>query len=89
MITLTIVEFKKKRTGVTDVSRRIESFKGMDQARKIIKPIVHEMQQAKHQGRKAKIFIDSVSYDTNAEKQLLLDLRAITSIENEEDTNGY
>lgn len=88
MITLTIVEHKKNRSGVGTITRSIKCFNKLDEARKTIKPIVAEMSKAKREKRKPKIFIDSVSYDDNAEKQLLLSLRAITSIENEEDS-GY
>lgn len=90
MITLTIIEHKRNRSGVSSITRTIKCFNKMDEARKTIKPIVAEMDKANREKRKPKIFIDSVSYDDNAEKQLLLSLRAITSIENEEDSGcGY
>lgn len=89
MITLTIVEHKRSKSGVSSITREIKCFKHLDEARKIIKPIVQEMNKAKRENRQAKIFIDSVSYDDNAEKNFLLQLKAITSIENEGDEHGY
>ena len=59
----------------------------MDKARKEITPIVTEMKIAKAQKREPTIRIDAVSYDTKSEKSLLLETKAITSIENEDDAN--
>lgn len=82
-ITLTIVE--RKTTGkIVKYKRGIELFVSTDKARKRIKPIVKEMAEAKAANRPAQIYIDGVSYDTDSEKKLLLELKAVTSTENEE-----
>lgn len=59
----------------------------MDKAKKFIIPVVKEMKLAKKEEREPLIRIDGVSYDTKSEKTLLLELDAITSIENEHDDN--
>lgn len=82
MITLTIVEQKKVK-GLLKYERSIKVFKSIDKARQFIKPIVKEMQIAKKEKREPKIKIDAVSYDTPSEKQLLLELHAVESIDNE------
>ena len=83
MITITVVE--RKLSGKTvNLKRGIELFASTDKARKRIKPIVKEMVEAKAENRPAKIYIDGVSYDTESEKKLLLELKAVTSTENEE-----
>lgn len=84
MITLTIVEQVKTKQRV-DFKRSLKMFHSMDEARKFIKPVVKEMKLAKSQHREPSIRIDGVSYDTKSEKTLLLELDAITSIENEHD----
>ena len=84
MITLTIVE--EVKTGKTTAyQRRMKLFSSTDKARKEIVPIVKEMKVAKSQKRTPSIRIDAVSYDTKSEKNLLLELHAIESIENEDD----
>lgn len=60
-------------------------FSSTDLARKEIVPTVKEMKLAKKQKREPKVRIDAVSYDTKSEKNLLLELHAIESIENEDD----
>lgn len=84
MITLTIVEQQKNGKRV-EFKRYLKLFHSMDKAKKSIIPIVKEMKQAKKEKREAKIRIDGVSYDTKSEKTLLLELDAITSIDNEHD----
>ena len=88
MITLTII--KKVKTGsIVTFKRELKLFRSMDKARKEIIPIVEEMQLAKSQKRAPEVRIDAVSYDTKSEKNLLLETRAITSIENEEDEESF
>lgn len=82
MITLTIVEEKDVNKVVRPV-RSIELFYSIDKAKKFIAPIVKEMKEARKQKRNPKIRIDGVSYDTNSEKTLLLELDAIKTNENE------
>ena len=83
MITLTIVERTEKK-GQMSIKRGIKVFTSKDKAEKAIKPIVSEMKAARREKRDAKIYIESVSYDENSERQILLDLHAIESIDNEE-----
>ena len=88
MITLTII--KKVKTGsIVTFKRELKLFRSMDKAREEITPIVEEMQHAKAQKRAPEVRIDAVSYDTKSEKNLLLETRAITSIENEEDEESF
>lgn len=61
-------------------------FHSVDKARQEIVPIVKEMKTAIKEKRVPTIKIDAVSYDTKSEKTLLLELDAITSIENESDS---
>lgn len=77
MITLTIAELKKDGK-VLKFQRTIKIFKSKDKAEKFIVPIVEEMQQAKKQKKDPRKSIVAVSYDTNSEKKLLVELGAIT-----------
>lgn len=86
MITLTLVEQVKKGSRL-DTKRYMKLYHSMDKARKEIVPIVKEMKLAKREKREPKIRIDGVSYDTRSERALLLELRAIISVDNEEDDN--
>lgn len=82
MITLTLVE-KVKSGKVVKVKRSLKMFHSMDKAKLFIVPVVKEMKLAKKEKREPDKRIDGVSYDTNSEKTLLLELDAIISIENE------
>ena len=62
-------------------------FHSMDEAKKFIVPVVKEMQLAKKEKREPSKRIDGVSYDTKSEKTLLLELNAITSVDNEHENN--
>ena len=84
MITITIVEQVKNGKRV-EYKRYLKLFHSMDKAKKSIIPIVKEMKLARKEKRDASIRIDGVSYDSKSEKTLLLELDAITSIENEHD----
>lgn len=86
MITLTIVEQVKSGKTIR-YKRSMKLYHSLDKARKEITPIVTEMKVAKAQKRDPTIRIDAVSYDTKSEKSLLLETKAITSIENEDDAN--
>ena len=86
MITLTIVE-QVKSGKLVRPKRHIKLFHSTDKAKKFIQPVVKEMKLAKKERREAQIRIDGVSYDTKSEKALLLELDAITSIDNEHDDN--
>lgn len=86
MITLTIVEQIKKGARV-ESKRYMKLYHSMDKARKDIVPIVKEMRQAKREKKEPAIRIDGVSYDTKSEKALLLELKAIASVDNEDDEN--
>lgn len=88
MITLTIVELDKTKK-VQTFKRSLRMFHSVDKARKEIVPIVKEMKQAIKEKRLPTIKIDAVSYDTKSEKTLLLELDAITSIENESNDGIY
>ena len=84
MITLTIVEEVKSGKTI-NYKRSMKLYHSIDKAKREIVPIVKEMKVAKNQKREPSIRIDAVSYDTKSEKTLLLELGAITSIENESD----
>ena len=86
MITLTIVK-KVKKGSVVTFKKELKLFTSLDKARKEIIPIVKEMKVAKQQKREPEISIKAVSYDNKSEKTMLLELNAITSIENEGDDN--
>lgn len=76
MITLTIAEMKKDGK-LLKFQRTIKMFKSKDKAEKFIVPIVEEMEEAKRQKRDPRKNIVAVSYDTNSEKKLLVELGAI------------
>lgn len=84
MITLTIVEEVKSGKTI-HYKRSMKLYHSMDKAKKEIVPIVKEMKLAKRDKRTPSIRIDAVSYDTKSEKSLLLELDAITSVDNESD----
>ena len=86
MITLTIVEQVKNRKRI-EFKSHLKLFHSMDKAKNFIIPVVKEMKLAKKEKRDPTIRIDGVSYDSKSEKTLLLELDAITSIENEHDEN--
>ena len=86
MISITLVETKVIK-GKSEVKRRIVFYHSLDKARKEIPVYVKEMKLAKKEKRTPKYLIDGVSYDTKSEKVLLLELDAITSIDNEHEDN--
>lgn len=88
MITLTIAEMKKDGKTLK-FQRTIKMFKSKDKAQKFIVPVVEEMRQAKHQKRDPKKNIVAVSYDTNSEKKLLIELGALTLNKEKPEENYY
>lgn len=76
MITLTIAEMKKDGK-ILKFQRTIKMFKSKDKAEKFIVPVVEEMEEAKRQKREPRKNIVAVSYDTNSEKKLLVELGAV------------
>lgn len=82
MITLTIVETKKK--GSVMVQRKsLKMYGSMDKAKREIMPIVREMKSAKRQGKAPSVMIKAVSYETKSEYSMLLEAGAIVSVDNE------
>lgn len=86
MITLTLME-QVKSGKLVKTKRSMKLFHSMDEAKKFIVPVVKEMQLAKKEKRDPLKRIDGVSYDTKSEKTLLLELNAITSVDNEHENN--
>lgn len=88
MITATIRELEK---GGKVEKRVIKCYHSLDKARKELSPIAKEMEIARQLAREHKPYkepkktIIAVSYDRKSEKNLLLEIRAIISIENEEE----
>ena len=78
MITLSILERVKKGKSVETV-RSMKLFHSTDEARRFIKPAVKEMDTAKKEGRDPKIKIEAVSYETEGERTMLLELGAFES----------
>lgn len=75
MITATIQETKVVK-GVTTINRSIKLYQSMDKARKELAPIAREMLLCEKQGKKPKTIIDGVSYDTDSERRLLIEIGA-------------
>jgi len=94
MITATIKE-KKKVKGVTTEKRHIKCYHSLDKARKELTPIAKDMKVARQKAEKGQIYVEppvsiiAVSYDSKSEKNLLLEMGAIVTTENEGDQNGY
>lgn len=84
MITATIKETKKVNKVLTE-ERNIVCYHSIDKARSELRPIAKEMSVCQKLGKKPAKEVVAVSYDTKSEKALLLELRVITSIENEEE----
>ena len=84
MITLTLIKLVKKDKITTSI-RTIAKYHSTDKARKDIADIMNEVNEAKRLKREPKIRIDGVSYDTKSERTMLLELKAISSIDNEGD----
>lgn len=82
MITATIRETKVVR-GITTEKKYIKCYHSLDVARKELRPIAKEMEVARQLSKEPKISVVAVSYDTKSEKNLLLEMRAIITTENE------
>ena len=82
MITATIRETKVVR-GIATEKKYIKCYHSLDVARKELRPIAKEMEVARQLKREPKISIVAVSYDSKSEKNLLLEMRAIITTENE------
>lgn len=82
MITATI-RTQKKVSGVKTYKQEIKVFKSMDTAKKFLQPIATDMIICKKAKKEPAISILSVSYDLDSEKKMLLEIKAITSTENE------
>ena len=78
MITLSVMERKAKGKTFETV-RSMKLFRSTDEARRFIKPAVKEMDVAKKENREPKIKIEAVSYDTEGERTMLLELGAFES----------
>lgn len=90
MITISVVrkvETGKGKEKTYVLQREVLKFHSIDKARAEITPIVKEMNLAQSQKRQPKVAIEGVSYDSKSERQVLLELKAITSIDNE--SGGY
>lgn len=83
MITATIVTRAKKH-GIYTESRKMHLFHTMDKAKKILAPIADTQVECRKKKVTPPQEILSVSYDTDSERKLLLEIRAILSIDNEE-----
>ena len=82
MITATI-RTRKKVSGVFNYKQEIKVFKSVDTAKKFLQPIATDMQVCKKAKKEPVISILAVSYDLDSEKKMLLEIKAITSTENE------
>ena len=90
MITATIKETKKVK-GIKTERKFIKCYHSLDKARKELSPIAKDMEVARQLAENSHrpyveppIVILGVSYDTKSEKNLLLEIRAIITNENEE-----
>lgn len=79
MITLSVIERVKKGKAYEPI-RSMKLFHSVDSARRFIKPAVKEMEAAKRERRDPKIKIEGVSYDTEGERTMLLELGAFESV---------
>ena len=82
MITATI-KSRKKVNGVLAEKREIKVFNSTEEARKYLKPIAVDMAMCQRQKKVPTTEIVGVSWDFDSEKQMLLEIKAFKSIENE------
>lgn len=87
MITATI-RTKKKVKGVLTEKRKMKCFPNSEKARKFLKPIATDMAICRSQNKEADVEIVGVSYDFDSEKRMLLEIKAIISVDNES-PDGY
>lgn len=82
MITATILTHAKSKTLPAE-SKVMHLYRSMDKAKKELAPIAEKQMECRKRGVQPPQEILDVSYDTEAEKSLLLEMRAILSIDNE------
>ena len=82
MITATIITHAKSKTAPAE-HKEMRLYRSMDKAKKELAPIAEKQLECRKRGVKPPQEILDVSYDTEAEKSLLLEMRAILSVENE------
>lgn len=80
MITLSVTSRKKKGKAFEE-SRDIKTYRSMEEARKQIRVIVREMNAAKRENRPPVTRIDAVSFDTEGERSMLIELGAFESVD--------
>ena len=66
----------------------MKCFSTSEKARKFLKPITTDMAICRSQHKEADVEIVGVSYDFDSEKRMLLEIKAIISVENES-PDGY
>ena len=80
MITLSVTSRKKKGKALEE-TRDIKTFRSMEEARRQIQSIVREMNAAKRDNRPPVTKIDAVSFDTEGERSMLIELGAFESVD--------
>ena len=80
MITLSVTSRKKKGKAFEE-SRDIKTYRSMDEARKQVRAIVREMDAAKREKRPPAMRIDAVSFDTDGERAMLVELGAFETVD--------
>lgn len=83
MITATI-ETRKRVKGILTIKREIKMFNSTEQARQFLKPIATDMAIYKNKKQEPPVEIVGVSFDYDSEKRMLLEIKAIVSVENEQ-----
>lgn len=82
MITLTVVENKKVKDKIVQ-KREIKIFPSLDKAKNYASPIANNMRLCKKLGQTPTTEIVAVSYDNEYEKQMLLQIGAFITNDNE------
>ena len=82
MITITIVKNKKTKGKVIQ-EKELKIFNSLDKAKMFASPIARNMKLCKKMKQTPETEIVAVSYDTDYEKKMLLQIEAITTTENE------
>lgn len=83
MITLTIFEKVKVGNRLT-TQRRLAMYSSLDKLKKDIVPIIQEMNKATKEKREPNKAIVGVSYDSESERKLLVDVGALKTTEDTE-----
>ena len=87
MITFTIIENKTEK-GKKTQRKEIKIFNSFDKAKAFASPIASNMKFCRKMGQTPKQEIFAVSYDTEYEKKMLLQIGAIITNENEPEPNN-